>query len=242
MIILDISSTKRDHDVPMAWIKGTDSSSRETISMFRQEKHEKKMRVRFCDLPELFESTFVLTADDYCRLWHTKKEIRNIRKDAERTIRKMNKDMMESERFSSRGLEDLLSRRASIERKGRKRAVLYAVLKEQSRQLRQQCTNSFKIQQRSEQASLESRNVALQLARQDADDAASVGQLCRSPDTKSRDDLEQKSPKGLVINHEAKQMVILHEVSQHPRSQRAARSASLKIKNHRQLLVRRGRL
>ena len=90
-----------------------------------------------------------------------------------------NKELIQASRKNpdadvcTRGLEDMMSIRASLNKKERRNAVLHAVLEEQKRQKAENMPNPEKLRKRSKNASKESLKRALQFAHMDARAAAS---------------------------------------------------------------------
>ena len=89
-----------------------------------------------------------------------------------------NKELIQTSRknpeadLCTRGLEDMMSIRASLNKKERRNSVLHAVLEEQKRQLAENMPNPEKVRKRSKNASKESLKRALQFAHMDARAAA----------------------------------------------------------------------
>jgi len=138
------------------------------------------------------EPPLVLTEEERASLWYSKKELHTSRKATEKYLRNRQQQFLksqgkqllsqgkvlqkdgstawleESNEFTVRGLEDVVSVRFGMERKARKAACRHAVLLEQDRQLEEHCLNHELIRKRSLRTSKEAAQIAQKVAEQDA--------------------------------------------------------------------------
>ena len=170
--------------MPMMFIGGGDRRSEERIQYLRKAVESEPTRaVRFEIKPKkVVVSETELSKKEKKSIWYTKKELKEMLES--------NKDLIQASRKNSsadvciRGLEDMMSIRASLNKKERRNAVLNAVLEEQKKQQAENMPNPEKIRKRSKNASKESVKRALQFAHMDAKAAnSSDDSHCLSCDT-----------------------------------------------------------
>ena len=154
--------------MPMMFIGGGNSLSEARIKQLRKSVEEAPKRaVRINRKPtHEIESTVELSKKDKKIIWYSKKELGE--------MLSANKELLHASRKNPnaglcvRGLEDMMSIRASLNKKERRNAVLNAVLEEQKRQQAEKTPNPEKLRKRSKNASKESVKRALQFAHMDA--------------------------------------------------------------------------
>jgi hypothetical protein len=171
--------------VPLAWLSGTEA----TKMAFDARQHASKSKVRFPADERIARtvgrSVYDLTHVDKDGLWYTKQEIMAITKEnnelSKLTTRrrfhmdgnddKINGDDDESKQEDEdclRGLETLVSMRASLTKRFQRNAVRQAVLDEQRRQRIKGILDADLIRKLSRTHSKESRELALLMGKADA--------------------------------------------------------------------------
>lgn len=154
--------------MPMMFIGGGDRTSEERIQYLRKSVEIAPTRsVRIEKTPrKVVESNLEISKKEKKTIWYTKKELGEMLNS--------NKELIQASRKNptldvcTRGLEDLMSIRASLNKKERRNNVLHAVLEEQKRQTAESIPNPEKLRKRSKNASKESVKRALQFAHMDA--------------------------------------------------------------------------
>lgn len=154
--------------MPMMFIGGGDRRSEERIQYLRKAvETEPTRRVRFEKSPKnLVLSNLELSKKEKKTIWYTKKEL-GAMLESNKELIQMSRKHPEAD-VCTRGLEDMMSIRASLNKKDRRNSVLYAVLDEQKRQKAEDTPNPEKLRKRSKNASKESLKRALQFAHMDA--------------------------------------------------------------------------
>jgi hypothetical protein len=184
MITVKITSSS-PRKVPLAWLSGTDA----TKMAFQARQHASKSTVRFHDeqiASILGRSVYDLTVVDKEGLWYTRQEIMAITKEnnelSKMTTRKRfhmddgdnddDDDNNDSNKNGDclRGLETLVSMRASLTKRFQRNAVRQAVLDEQRRQRIKGLLDADLIRKLSRTHSKESRELALLMGKADAEE------------------------------------------------------------------------
>ena len=154
--------------MPMMFIGGGDRRSEERIQYLRRSiETEPTRKVRIELKPKkVIEMDLELSKKEKKTVWYTKKELNEMLGS--------NKELLQMSRrnpevnLCTRGLEDMMSIRASLNKKERRNGVLHAVLEEQKKQQAENMPNPEKLRKRSKNASKESVKRALQFAHMDA--------------------------------------------------------------------------
>lgn len=177
-IIVNFSSKRHAYDLPMAWIKGTDPFIKETISSFHQKRRLRRVQFSPTVVTEdESQSEHSLSPEECELLWYTRQEITQLRKNTERSLRRKcrsSQSCEESDEFTWRGLEDLISLRASMARKARKTHGVRAVLKEQARQVLGGAIDPDELVRRYQHVSQEAQAIAVIMAARDEAEAKAV--------------------------------------------------------------------
>mmetsp|Transcript_5435 Transcript_5435/g.10526 ORF Transcript_5435/g.10526 Transcript_5435/m.10526 type:complete len:323 (-) Transcript_5435:105-1073(-) len=154
--------------MPMMFIGGGDRRSEERIQYLRRSiETEPTRKVRIEMKPKkVIETNLEFTKKEKKTIWYTKKEL-NEMLGANKELIQMSRKNPDAD-VCMRGLEDMMSIRASLNKKERRNGVLHAVLEEQKKQQAEDMPNPEKLRKRSKNASKESVKRALQFAHMDA--------------------------------------------------------------------------
>lgn len=155
------------NSMPMMFLGGGDKKSDERIQYLRKSV-ETQRAVRFSTkiVSRAIDSEIELGKKEKKGIWYTKKELGEMLAKNKEIIQLSRKNP--SADFCMRGLEDMMSIRASMNKKERRNTVLHAVLEEQRRQKSDEVSNPEKLRKRSKNGSKESVKRALQFAHMDA--------------------------------------------------------------------------
>lgn len=158
--------------MPMMYIGGGDRRSEERIQYLRRAvETEPTRQVRIEAKPRtVIESKLELSKKEKKTIWYTRKELSDMLGSNKELIQ-LSRKKPEAD-VCTRGLEDMMSIRASLNKKERRNGVLHAVLEEQKKQQAENIPNPEKLRKRSKNASKESVKRALQFAHIDARTAA----------------------------------------------------------------------
>jgi len=181
----------------------------EVFSPHKRGSHAKK-RVTFDELVKYDAGEYYITPEEQADVWYSQGELKEITKECRKLVHFARKIGQETPygKICLRGLESAISRRAGIEERVRKVSVRQAVLIEQRIQDTKNLYDPSRIRRRSLMASKPSKQLASQLAWEDAMEVRRL-RSCGSQLKRSRSCLERRSKmEDLHIDHSTRTIVV----------------------------------